>query len=173
MSGEDKIGVFYGSSTGNVETIANLIKKNLNGIPVDIFDVSKITVEEVYKYPIIIFGVSTWGVGDIQEDFEEFFQEINLQKLNNKTIALYGLGDQVTYTDCFVEGMGKLYEKIKSLNIRLIGNWKKNGYTFNKSSAFINGRFIGLVIDEDNQEELTIERVKAWALQLQNELGVT
>jgi flavodoxin I len=172
MSGESKIGIFYGSSTGNTENIAELIKQNLNEVSVDIHDVSKTSVQVVHSYKYLIFGVSTWGVGDIQDDFEAFLDDLPNEVLQTKKIALFGLGDQHTYSDCFADALGKVFEILKQRDITIVGHWNKDGYNFNASRACVNDKFVGLVIDEDTQEELTTDRVKAWVIQLKHEFNI-
>ncbi|MEA3317594.1 MAG: flavodoxin domain-containing protein, partial [Bacteroidota bacterium] len=68
----NKIAIFYGSSTGNTESAAKQIAKLLNA---DIFDVADKPVKELQNYENLIFGTSTWGIGDLQDDWDSFISE--------------------------------------------------------------------------------------------------
>ena len=100
------IGIFYGSSSGNTETVAKQIQKGL-GADAQIFEVSKAKKEDLEKFDNLILGTSTWGFGDLQDDFEGFMSQIEAANLSGKTVALFGCGDQESYSDTFVNGMGQ------------------------------------------------------------------
>lgn len=169
MANAISIGVFYGSSTGNSENVAKLIQKHFEPVNVNIHDVSDVAVEKVHDYNMLIFGISTWGIGDLQDDFSDFLHQLSAQHLSGKKIALYGLGDQNTYTDSFVDALGKLFDIVKTNN-QVIGRWASHGYSFKQSEALRNNEFVGLVIDEDVQPALTQGRVSKWVKQLKSEL---
>ena len=40
------------------------------------------------------------------------------------------------------------------------------GYTYDDSKSVIDGKFCGLAIDEDNESELTDQRLQAWVQQI-------
>jgi flavodoxin I len=69
------IGIFYGSSTGNTATIAKSIAQKLNEFETQLHDVAKATADDLNKYDMLILGTSTWGYGDLQDDWESFFAE--------------------------------------------------------------------------------------------------
>jgi flavodoxin I len=162
-----KIGIFYGSSTGNTEKIADLISESFgdDAIAINVEDAS---VEELDKYPYLIFGVSTWEIGDMQEDWVDFAEMLKDANLKDKKVAIFGLGDQEAYDESFADGAGKLYTAI-SRKTTVVGQTSTKGYDFVESEAVKNKKFVGLIIDEDNQKELTSERVKAWVEQLKKE----
>ena len=56
---------------------------------------------------------------------------------------------------------------------KIIGNWSTDNYEFEASKAVMNtlNTFYGLCLDEDNQPELTEDRLKKWYEQLKKELG--
>ena len=60
----------------------------------------------------LILGTSTWGFGDLQEDWDAFLGSLTKMNLTGKTIALFGLGDSSTYSDTFVDGMGIIYRAL-------------------------------------------------------------
>ncbi|WP_461642962.1 flavodoxin [Labilibaculum euxinus] len=160
------IGIFYGSSTGNTESAAKLIQKELGEDKAVIFDVSEAKSSDVEQFNNLIFGTSTWGTGDLQDDFECFLAELLNSNLAGKKIALFGLGDQCSYSDSFVDGLGEIYELLEDKNSELIGKTSIEGYEYDASKAEKEGQFVGLIIDEDNQSELTSKRIKSWVEQI-------
>lgn len=166
----EKTGIFYGSNSENTKNVAENIQKFI-GSNADIYNIKSASKEDIEKYQYLIFGSSTWGIGDLQDDWEEFIDKFDDIDLSDKKVALFGLGDQETYPDTFVDAMGIIYEKIADKSCNIIGKWATDGYEFDESKAVINGSFVGLVIDEDNQPDKTDERIKKWVEQLKNELN--
>lgn len=161
------IGIFYGSSTGSTERIAKALADKLNA---DVYDVATAPLDELTKYQNLIFGVSTWGYGDLQDDWETFLPKVQGIDLTGKKIALFGLGDSESYPDTFVDGIGMIYEVVKDKSCTVIGQIDTAGYTFNESRAVVNGKFIGLALDEDNEGSLSNKRLDNWINQLNNEI---
>lgn len=160
--------IFYGSSTGNTEAVAKQIAKNLGDI--EAFDISSKSIEEVCNYEKLILGVSTWGEGDLQDDWDEEWETFKDLDLKDKTIALFGLGDQESYADEFVDALGTIYEVLNEQGANIIGKTTIEGYDYEESKAEVDGQFVGLVIDEDNQDELTEDRINNWVKDIKNEI---
>lgn len=158
-----KIGLFYASSTGNTEQIAHAVKKALHGLDVTLHNIDGCTADAMAEYDYMIIGVSTWGEGDLQDDWDTFFPSLDTVDFSDKTAALFGLGDQEGYEDNFLDAMGTLYRKITERGASVIGTWPTDGYEFDASTAVVNGEFVGLAIDEDNQRDLSASRVTQWA----------
>ena len=157
-----RTGIFYGSSGGNTERVAKMIKEALD-IDADLIDVAYARAEDFQKYDLLILGSSTWGEGDLQDDWEDIFDEFKKIDLSGKTVALFGTGDQEEYPDTFVDAMGTLYDQAVQNGARVVGDgWPTEGYDFDESTAVRDGAFVGLAIDEDNQEDLTSQRVWKW-----------
>ena len=163
------IGIFYGSTTGNTEKIAHMIGKEFGIENADIINVDLAEKAEVEKYPYLVFGLSTWGVSDLQDDFEDFMEILEQVDFKGKKVALFGLGDQSTYTDTFVDAMGILYDWLKKREVRMVGSVPKEGYSFESSMALVKGRLVGLAIDEEFEKELSPSRVKNWVEILKKE----
>lgn len=159
------IGLFYGSSGGVTESVAQKIASALNskGFVVDVINVGNASKAALEKYDKLILGSSTWGMGDLQDDWEGFISELEDIDFNGKTVAFFGTGDQETYADTFLDAMGILYEKVVDSKVNIVGTWSTEGYNFSESKAVIDGEFIGLAIDEDNQSSMTKKRVTDWA----------
>lgn len=164
----EKIGIFYGSSTGNTEKVADLIKQAFGDDKAATINVEDAGPKDLDKFQYLVFGTSTWGIGDMQDDWEDFIEVVENSDLKNKKIALFGLGDQEIYTDSFADGIAKIYEKIAD-KTTLVGSWPRDGYVFDESEALKDGKFIGLIIDEDNQSKLTVQRVINWVETLKKE----
>ncbi len=166
----NKVGIFYGSSMGYTEHVAHLIQQHFGVDNADVLNVTDTNKEDLGKYRNIIFGCSSWGPEELQEDMEDFFHEaISKVDYKEKKVALFGLGDQQIYGKHFVEALGILYAELKELNADLVGAWPVDGYTFEFSEAAFDDQFVGLVIDEENQEEMTVSRVNKWVEQLKQE----
>lgn len=161
-----KTAVFYGSDTGNTESAAKRIAQKLQ---VDIFDVGSKPATQLDNYTNLILGTSTMGLGDLQDDWAGFISELERADLNGKTIALFGLGDADMYPDTFVDGMGEIYNAIKDKGCRIVGQVDTAGYEFDASIAVVEGKFVGLPLDNDNQNGLTDERINAWLEKIKTE----
>ena len=161
----EKIGLFFGSDTGVTEEIVEKIKDKFTSKEVVLHNISDSSKDDIEGYDKLILASSTWGEGDLQADWEEF--ENNLQEIDfsGKTVALVGLGDQDGYGDTFCNALGHFYEYAKDANI--IGQTSTDGYEFEDTTAIINDQFVGLVLDEDNQSDLTDERIETWVNDIQ------
>lgn len=167
-----KIGLFYGTQTGNTETVAEMIQQEFGDETIELIDIAEASTEEFNNYDYIIVGCPTWNVGELQSDWEGFYDELDQVEFEGKKVAYFGAGDQIGYADNFQDAMGILEEKIASLGGTTIGYWTADGYDFNESKALRNGKFVGLAIDEDNQSDQTETRVKTWVAQLKTEFGL-
>ena len=157
------IGIFYGSSGGNTESIAENILNAL-GLKAELFDISDIDIEKLGEYSHLIIGTSTWGEGELQDDWDDKFLDYEQLDFTGKTVAFFGLGDQEGYEETFVDGMGILHDAAVKKGATVVGdNWSVDGYDFEESIAVKDGAFIGLAIDEDCQDDLTEERIRKWA----------
>lgn len=168
-----KIGLFYGTQTGKTETVAEIIQKELGGESVvDLKDIATAEAKDLENYDYLVIGCPTWNIGELQVDWEGIYDDLDEVNFQGKKVAYFGTGDQVGYSDNFQDAIGILEEKISSLGGKTVGYWPTDGYDFNESKAVKNGKFVGLALDEDNQPELTDERIQSWAVQLKKEFGL-
>jgi flavodoxin I len=163
-----KIGIFYGSSTGQTEMVAEKLQQLFGEDLADLINVDIATEDDLSKYPYLVLGTPTWGIGEMQDDWEDFTDILRNADLKNKKIALFGLGDQDTYPDSFADGVGVLYE-VASKKGKVVGQWPKSGYHFHESEAVRGDRFVGLIIDQENQSGKTAERLAKWVEMLKKE----
>jgi flavodoxin I len=166
-----KIGIFYGSSTGQTELVAEKLHQMFGADNADLINVDGATENDLQKYSYIIFGTPTWGIGEMQDDWEDFSEIVVKSDLKDKKVALFGLGDQDTYPDSFADGVGILYDKIKD-KTNIVGKWYNNGYAFNESEAFRDNAFVGLILDQENQASKTTERLEKWVEMLKKEFDI-
>lgn len=166
------LAIIYGSTTGNTADIAVQVKAVLGDDSIALFDVQDINMEIIEAYDRLIFAIPTWDYGEIQEDWNEVWDEIDLFDFNGKTVAFIGLGDQLGYSEWFLDAMGMLHDKVVAQGAKVTGYWPNSGYEFDESKALTADRqhFVGLALDEDTQRELTDSRINSWCDQVREEL---
>lgn len=168
-----QIGLFFGSTTGKTESVAETIQKEFGGEDVvTLHNIADVEDNEFADYQYLIIGCPTWDVGELQSDWEGYFTELDDIDFSGKKIAYFGTGDQRGYPDNFQDAIGILSDKITERGGTTVGYWSTDGYDFNESKALINGKFLGLALDEDNQSDLTDKRIKAWVVELKKEFGI-
>jgi len=163
-----KIGLFYGSTTCYTEIAAEKIQATIGADLIELHNLKDEPLAHCLDYDFIIFGISTWDYGELQEDWESSWQNIADLDLSEKTIALYGMGDQIGYTEWFQDALGMLHEQVATQGARLIGYWPNKGYEFSASKALSadKSHFVGLSLDEDNQYQLSEQRIEQWCEQI-------
>ena len=165
----EAIGLFYGSTYGMTEKVADKIKKAFGrSAKVDIYNLKDSSVEDMGKYTNLIFGTSAWGIGEMQDDWERYIDSLSEIDFSKRKLALFGLGDQKEYPESFVDGLGTLYCRLPEKEC-VVGYWPVEGYDYYFSLADRDGKFVGLVIDDHTQKELTDKRVKDWVKTLKKE----
>jgi flavodoxin II len=167
-----KIGLFYGSTTCYTEIAAEKIQQQLSGFTVELHNIKEVSLATCLTFDLLIFGISTWDYGEIQEDWESHWQDIAKLDLNGKIVALYGMGDQIGYTDWFQDALGMLNQEVQAQGAYLIGQWPNLGYDFAESKALTEDQshFVGLALDEDNQYNLSEQRIMQWCQQIHSEI---
>ncbi len=160
--------VVYGSSTGTCEGIANTIAEKLGA---EVVNVSNLTKEQAEAAGNLILGTSTWGAGDMQDDWYDGLDTLKGCDLTGKKIALFGCGDSASYSDTFCGGMREIYDGLQDKGATFIGAVSTDGYTFDDSASVEDGKFVGLALDEDNESDKTEDRINAWIEQIKPELS--
>ena len=170
-----KVGLFFGSTTGHTEEAAVLIRQELDQYEEGLaqtFNVVRDPVEKMREFPYLILGTSTWDDGELQEDWRSLWFELDRVNLSGKKIAIYGMGDQITYPDSFQDALASMADKIKARGAELVGYWPADGYEFYHSTALEDGKFVGLALDNENQPQLTPKRIKSWVQQIVREFDL-
>jgi flavodoxin long chain len=162
------IGVFFGSTCGNTETVvneaANLLRRA--GAMVDIYDVADTPVSRMDRYRNLILASSTWDNGELQGDWKEAYDQLCAFDFHDRTVALLALGDQYIYDAYFVDALIWLAEPVRKTKGKLIGLWPTRGYRFRRSRSVEGQHFLGLAIDVENQDDLTARRLREWTSQI-------
>lgn len=156
------IAIIYGSSTEHTKNAAEKIAAELADYTPSLSDIYDGDEAPFLSNDVLILGVSTWGVQDLQDDWNDFYPKLEKMDLSGKTVALFGMGDASIYPSSFVDGMGILYEIIVAKGATVIGQVSPEGYDFEYSRALVDGQFVGLPLDDDTEPELTDERIAAW-----------
>lgn len=159
------IGIFYGSTTGYTAEVANRLAKALGVEMKDVHDVANTAPSKLGEYDIIILGSSTWGNGDMQENWEDFIQGAEAMYLKGKKIAVFGCGDE-NMSDTFCNAVGEIYRRMQGTEAEFIAPFNADGYDFAKSGAIVDGVCVGLVLDEVNHSDLTDGRIAEWVKQI-------
>jgi flavodoxin I len=172
----DKIGLFFGPIGGSTDKVGKKIAKAFGEDHIEFVPVKAAGTAELDKYDKIIFGISTlgretWDGVHTKNDWDVFMPTLSEVDFSSKKVALYGLGDSVTYAQYFVDHMGVLAEILLAQNANIIGRCSTEGYTFEDSQAIYNDEFIGLPVDEDFEDYLTDERIEAWIENIKLEFG--
>jgi flavodoxin I len=172
----EKIGLFYGTDTGNTETIAKEVKKKLEAKlgadSVDLLEIYKKKKEDMDKYTLLILGMPTWYDGELQGDWEEFIPEMEKVNFSAKKVAFFGLGDQYGYAAYFCDALGVFAELVEKNHGQIVGFTSSKGYEHDESKAQRGDKFVGLCLDTDNQDELTDQRLESWLPLVIQEFGI-
>lgn len=163
-----KTVIVYGSSTGTCEDLAGRIGKKL-GVS-EVINVTDLTADIIAENENLILGTSTWGAGEVQDDWYDGLEVLKNADLSGKTVALFGCGDSSSYSDTFVGGLAEIYNAAKDGGATIVGQVSTDGYTFDDSEAVVDGQFVGLALDEINEDNLTDERIDAWVAQITSSL---
>ncbi|MEM1165614.1 MAG: flavodoxin [Planctomycetota bacterium] len=167
-----KIAIIYGTTTGNTQEVAELVKGHLGDLADEPVDVTDFDPPSVADYDALLLGIPTWHVGDMQDDWDDAATRFNIPEMKGLKVAMFGCGDQDGYPDTFGDAFGLLWDIIEPAGPELFGLWPTEGYTFDNSAGVRDDKFMGLMCDNDCQPDLTEERVKQWCALLKQELGV-
>jgi flavodoxin I len=166
-----KTAIFFGPEKGAVNRVADLIRSLIGPEKIDLVPVKNASASDFAGYDQIIFGISTvgketWDGKPASSDWGKFLPQVSQGDFKGKTVAIYGLGDHITYASSFVDFIGLLALQLMKTDARIVGQVPVDEYEFDESAAIFDGKFIGLPLDEDFEPELTPERVKKWIIQL-------
>ena len=157
-----KTVVVYGSSTGTCESIANTIADKLGTEAINVADM---TADTIADNDVLLLGTSTWGAGELQDDWYDGIDVLKEANLEGKTVAIFGCGDAESYPDTFCGAMGEIYNAVSD-RATVVGGVSTDDYTFDDSEAVQNGQFVGLALDDVNESDKTEARIDAWIASL-------
>lgn len=161
-----KIGIFYGSSSGVTQGVAEMLAVRLGEDQCDLVNMEEDfeDLDQLLEYDYLLLGCSTWGSGEVQNDWRDPLLDMDNNKpdFTGKTIALFGAGDYVAHGEQFVSALGILYDKFKARGATLVGSFPTDGYTYVYSFAERDDQFVGFPFDEINEADKTEERLERW-----------
>ncbi len=157
-----KVLVIYGSTTGNTESAAKIISQQLRDHEVECMDVSNVSKSDFESASVLILGTSTWGYGDLQDDWDSAIDTLKGANLSGKKVAIFGCGDSSSYPDTFVDGMSYLKEAAEEAGASIIGQVSTEGYSHEDSKSVEDGMFIGLALDDDESDSVNQSRMAEW-----------
>jgi flavodoxin I len=170
-----RVKLIYGTDTGNTEAVIDnnlLTELEDNGFEVETIGVHTVKPED-WNHDKFILGIPTWYDGELQSDWEDYFNLFKAISFKDKTVAIFGLGDQLGYDEWFCDGIGILAKVVIENGGKIVGYTKKDdSYDLDTEPLSLKDEntFYGLCLDEDNQDELTEERIENWVKILAKEL---
>lgn len=157
-----RTGIFYGSTMGTTEALAKQIARKLNVPSADIYNVAEVSADQVMDYDLLLLGSSTWGAGDLQDDWYGFVEQLKNKNLTGKRVAFFGCGDSASYPDTFCDALSVLYDDLAGTGCVFVGAYVPDDYAVTDSAVCRDGKFIGLAIDDVNEGDKTEDRIDAW-----------
>lgn len=163
----EKIGIFYGTNTGKTRAIIEEIEFNLKDRDIEIIDV-KNGIEKIKGFKNLILATPSYEVGETQKDWAKNLEMLEKINFKGKIVALVGLGNQYAFGESFVDGMRVLYDIVSKNGAEVIGFTSIKGYYFKESKAIIKEKFVGLALDENNQDDETPKRIEEWLQEIKS-----
>jgi len=164
------VGLFYATQTGNTETVAGTIA---DAAGIEAADAGEISAEDLAGYDGLIVGCPTWNTGADEyrsgTAWDDLLDEIKGIDLAGKPVAVFGCGDSQGYGDNFCDGIEELHETFAAAGAKMMGYVDSKGYQHEESKSDKNGKFLGLPLDQDNEDDMTEGRVEAWIAQIKSE----
>ncbi len=168
-----KIGLFYAPKGGAVNCMAALMVEKLGEKNVDMMCVTEVDADKVLEYDKIIFGNASIYSGSTlaerDKDWKDFLVDLKKINLQGKQVALFGLGNHLTYPKNFVDSLGALGDFVVKLDASIVGKVPAEQYVFTASNAVRDDMFVGLPLDEDTEGDKSHERIDKWLNQLNKE----
>lgn len=165
-----KCALFYATEWGHTEKAAEKIKE-VWGEGLDVYDLALEDIEGLENYGYGLLGISTSEGHQPPLDWRRAMAKLKTMDLSGKTLAIFGLGDQKEFPDHFADAAGILYDTVTSAGAEIVGSWWDNEYSFRRSKAYREGCFVGLILDEENQQDLSEGRIQAWVSQVKLGFG--
>jgi flavodoxin I len=171
----ETIGIFFGTDSGTTRLIAKKIARALKkrisddwlGKPLNI---NRASPDDLLACRSMILGTPTYGEGGLpgkanrtgEESWLESLPQLQGLDFSGRRIALYGLGDQEEYPETFLDALRDLHDFFAAAGAELVGSSPVEGFEFAQSRAVVDGRFVGLALDQHLQHLLTDQRIEDW-----------
>jgi flavodoxin I len=113
--------IIFGSTTGNTEELSEGVAEGLkSSAEVTIENVADTDINALADYDLLVFGCPTWGEGELQEDFIDFYEEMTEDIFKGKKAAVFGPGDKEGYPDFFCDAVTIIETKLKECGAELV-----------------------------------------------------
>merc|ERR1712187_797928 len=136
-------------------------------------DVSEMSPGDMTGYDGLIVGTPTWNTGaDEQRSgtaWDDYLEELRGTDFCGKPVAVFWTGDSVSYGENFCDAIEELHSTFEAAGAKMLGYVSAEGYQHEESKSDRDGKFLGLPLDQDNEDDQTEGRVKAWVEQLKSE----
>jgi flavodoxin I len=166
-----KIAIVYSFNSTKSAKIAAKIADAMKGFTVEKLNVESCKGNEFLLYDSYILSIPTWFDGELPNYWDEILPALETINLDGKRIALFGLGDQKNYPENFCDAVGILADFVSKRGAEIVGFTSPEGYSFESSKALKNNELTGLLLDQENQSNLTDARIKKWVNQLEIEFS--
>jgi len=164
------VGLFFATQTGNTENAASAIAEKSG---VEASDIGEIEVSDLAGYDGLIVGCPTWNTGADEyrsgTAWDDVLDEIKGIDLKDKPVAVFGCGDSQGYGDNFCDGIEELHSTFQAAGAKMMGYVDASAYQHAESKSQSGDKFLGLPLDQDNEEDETEGRVEAWIAQIKGE----
>jgi flavodoxin I len=170
-----QIGIFFGTDSGTTRLIAKKIAKQIkarlgDGIIAKPLNVNRTEPGDLQAYRALILGTPTYGEGVLpgrangtdEAAWLEFLPRLAGLSFSGTRVALFGLGDQEKYPTHFCDALMDLHGFFAEAGAELVGGIDTDGFEFKRSRAVVDGRFVGLALDQHLQHLLTDARIETW-----------
>lgn len=161
-----KTGIFYSFNSQKTKLIAEKIIEMFDENEIEAVNAETVTEEDFMRFDKMILGVPTWFDGELPNYWDELVPAIEDLDLKGKKVAIFGLADQKGYPENFGDAVGLMANLLRSVGAEIVGHTSPEGYTYESSKALQNGKFTGLILDQENQARLTQERLDMWIIQV-------
>lgn len=115
-----KVAIIYGSTTGNTEQVASLLAGHLSQYQVTLLNVAEVSADLVEASDLVLLGSSTWGYGEIQDDFADYMPQITPGLYSGKAVAVFGCGDSISFGDVFCEAVTQIEAQLGAVGANLV-----------------------------------------------------
>jgi flavodoxin I len=168
----NKIGIIYSFNSTKTAKAAEKIKEAFGtDFSITAVNAEDLTEEMFLSFTNLILGVPTWFDGELPNYWDEFVPALEDLNLKGKTIAIFGLGNQVEYPENFGDAVGIMAELIQERGAKLIGQTSAEGYNFESSRALAGDKFLGLLLDQETQPRLSKDRIEKWVNSLKSQFS--
>ncbi len=162
-----KTVILFSPSGGSVHRVAQVIQEiyaDAECIALENFDVERLSEFDNFILGGSTVGADTWQDANTQNHWSRVIHDMEAKdiRLEGKKAAVFGLGNQVLYPDHFVDSMITIRDAFAKRGAEIFGEWSVEDYDFTDSKSVIDDHFVGLALDEDNEDELTEERCREW-----------